>query len=130
MKLSEILEGRKNGDLTEAETSREAFLMDCVRAFIDNNYERNLTRDELADLARMDRYRFSKVFKAQTGKGLKCYVNSVRTGKTAELLRNRELTIAEVAFSVGYRSAAHFCRVFKRSRGLPPNEFREKNLPT
>ncbi len=127
-RLSELLEGKKNGDMPEGGGSREMFIMDCIAALIENNYTKDLTRDELAERARMDKHKFSKAFNGRFGQGLKSYVNSIRTRKAAEMLRNQELSVAEVAFSVGYGSVPHFCRVFKETYGLPPEEYRKRGL--
>ncbi len=128
--LSEILEGKKNRRQQDRAASRDVFTIDCIAAFIEMNYEAHLTRDKLAARARMDKYRFSKVFNDRFGQGLKPYLNAVRTRKAVELLQNRELDITQIAFSVGYGSVSHFCRVFKDSYGLSPAVYRERVLFT
>lgn len=127
-KLSEIFEGKKNGEEPESATGREVFIMDCIAAFIEENYTKKMTRDELAAKACMDRYKFSKMFNERFGQGMKSYLNTIRIKKAAELLQNQELGVAEVAFSVGYGSVPHFCRVFREAYGLSPKEHREKVL--
>jgi len=129
-KLSEILEGKKNRKQKDGTASRDVFIIDCIAAFIEENYRKHLTRDELAAKAHIDKYKFSRVFNERFGQDLKPYLNAVRTRKAAELLQNRELDIAEIAFSVGYGSVAHFCRVFKGAYGLSPTAYRETALFT
>jgi YesN/AraC family two-component response regulator len=128
-KLSEILEGKENKELSESVESREVFIMDSTAAFIEENYKEDLTRDELAQRARMERYRFSRAFNKHFGKNVKSYVNTVRVNKAAEILsKNTDLSITDVAISVGYSGIAHFEKVFKKVYGISPNEYR-KNQP-
>lgn len=129
-RLAELLEGKKNGDLPEGEGSREMFIMDCIAALIENNYTKDLTRDELAELARMDKYKFSKAFNGRFGQTLPSYINRVRVKKAAALLLgNTGLTITEVAHSVGYRNVDHFIRAFKSAFGAPPLQYRKNEKP-
>jgi AraC-like DNA-binding protein len=125
-KLSELLERKKNRDLPEGGGSREVFIMDCIAAIIDKNYERDLTRDELAKLACMDKYKFSKIFNGRFGQTLPSYINRVRVRRAAALLLgNTGLTITEAAHSVGYRNVNHFIRAFKSAFGAPPLQYRK-----
>ncbi len=124
-KLSEVLEGKKGGEFSENGAYGEAFAMESVVAFIEENYMKKLGRDELAEKACMNRYKFSRLFKEKFGKNIKSYLNGVRIRMAAELLNNPELSIAEVAFSVGYGSVPHFYRVFRERFGLSPREYRE-----
>lgn len=125
-RLSDLLEGKRNVDEPECIGSREMFIMDCIAAFIENNYTKDITRDELAKRACMDKYKFSKEFTKMFGRGVRSYLNAIRTREAAALLRNGKLNVAEVAFSVGYGSVPHFCRVFKETYGLPPVEYRKR----
>lgn len=128
-KLSEILEGKESKELSESVESREVFIMDSTAAFIEENYKEDFTRDELAQRAHMEKYRFSRAFNKHFGKNVKSYVNTVRINKAAEILgRNTDLSITDVAISVGYSGIAHFEKVFKQVYGISPNAYR-KNQP-
>jgi YesN/AraC family two-component response regulator len=124
-KLSEILEGKLSEANSESAESREVFIMDCVAAFIDDNYSEDLTRDKLAEKAHMERYKFSRVFNARFGKNVKSYLNSVRVNRAADLLsQSHDLSVADIAVSVGYSGITHFEKVFKEAYGMSPNEYR------
>ncbi len=124
-KLSEVLEGKRGGEFSENEEYGELFAMESVVAFIEENYMKKLGRDELAEKACMNRYKFSRLFKEKFGKNIKSYLNGVRIQRAAELLNNPDLSVTEVAFSVGYGSVPHFYRVFREAFGLSPREYRE-----
>ncbi len=104
--------------------SKREFILDEVRKYIEENYREDLTLDELSKMAGMDRFSFCKCFKEGFGKGFRSYLNEVRIGNAAELLRNEELSVAEVAFSVGYRGTARFSRAFKERYGVSPMAYR------
>lgn len=124
-KLSELLEGKMNEGSSENRERGEVFVMECIVAFIEENYMKKINRDKLAEKACMDRYKFSRLFKERFGQNIKSYLNNVRTQRAAELLNNQDLSIAEVAFSVGYGSVPHFYRVFRELYGISPGEYRE-----
>lgn len=124
-KVSRVLEeefpgGRKSG----SGRSRREFILDEIRKYIEENYREDLTLDELSKMAGMDRFSFSKCFKERFGKGFISYLNEVRIGNAAELLRNEDLSVAEVAFSVGYGGTARFSRAFKERYGVSARVYR------
>lgn len=126
-KLSEILEGKQNGKHPDSVESHEVFVMDWVAALINDSYKEDFTRDKLARKAHMERYRFSRIFNKHFGVSVKSYLNSVRVARASELLgKNPELSVAEIAVSVGYSGISYFERVFKESRGMSPSEYRKR----
>jgi two-component system response regulator YesN len=125
-KLSEILEGKESKELSESVESREVFIMEGIAAFIEENYKEDLTRDELAQRARMEKYRFSRAFNKHFGKNVKSYVNTVRVIRAAEILsKSADLSITDIAVSVGYSGVTHFEKVFKKVYGISPKAYRK-----
>lgn len=124
-KLSEILDGEAKGLFLEDIESREVFTIDCIAAFVEENFMKDLDRDQLAEKACMSRHRFSRMFNRRMGRSFPYYLNSVRIGKAAELLRNPDLSISEIANLVGYKSLTQFERVFREAYGVPPKEYRK-----
>jgi AraC-like DNA-binding protein len=54
-------------------------------------------------------------------------IDQVRFERGAELLRNTDAKIIDVAFATGYADPAHFARAFRRMAGVTPREFRENS---
>jgi two-component system response regulator YesN len=123
-KVSDILAGKKGEDPAGTCMKREEFLLDGVATFIDNNYSDDLTRDILAEKVCMNKYKFSKAFNERFGQSIKSYLNGIRVQKAADLLRNPDLSIGDIAFSVGFGSVEHFIRVFKEIYGISPRAYR------
>jgi YesN/AraC family two-component response regulator len=128
-KLSEILEGKESKELPESVESRDVFIMNSIAAFIEENYKEDLNRNELAQKAHMEKYRFSRAFNQHFGKSVKSYLNITRVRKAAEILsKSADLSITDIAVSVGYSGVAHFEKMFRKVYGISPNAYR-KNQP-
>lgn len=125
-KVSDILAGNKTDEPAETSIKKEEFLLDGVAAFIEDNYADDLRRNMLAEKVCMNKYKFSKIFNERFGQSIKSYLNRIRVKKAAELLRNRDLSIGDIAFSVGFESVEHFNRVFKEIYGISPRAYRTR----
>jgi AraC-like DNA-binding protein len=79
---------------------------------------------ELAQRVGMSRTAFAVRFKAKAGVGPLEHLTQWRVQKACEILREGRKTLDEVAWRVGYESAAAFSKAFKRSTGVSPGAFR------
>ena len=57
------------------------------------------------------------------------FIHYIRLQKALELLRETDLNIAEIAYETGFSSPAYFTRLFAKTYGLPPSEYRKKGSP-
>jgi transcriptional regulator GlxA family with amidase domain len=64
-------------------------------------------------------------FRQETGETIRQALNHLRVQRARELLRQRDLSIAEVAARCGFASASHFCRTFKRIEGNTARKYRK-----
>jgi YesN/AraC family two-component response regulator len=126
MRISEILGGKEfNMPIRDVE-EKDDFILDGIALHIKEHYMKDLTLDKLARMACMSRFRFCRSFKERFGQSFVSYINGIRANNAAELLKNTDLNIAEIAFHVGFKSAGHFCRVFKTVHKTSPSEFRKR----
>jgi LacI family transcriptional regulator len=65
-------------------------------------------------------YRFQKVL----GRSIGSLIRSQRTARISKLLIETNLTISQIANELGYTSAEHIARYFRREKGMSPSEFR------
>ena len=96
-----------------------------VKEFVTENCDRNLTLNEIAGVAGMSPSSFSRFFKTVTGKTLTAYILEIRLGVAARDLVNTVNTISEICYSSGFNNISNFNRLFKRSKGITPKEFRQ-----
>lgn len=86
------------------------------------------TVESLAETAAMSRSAFAERFTESFGRSPMNFVNHVRMQRAAQLLAVENLSIADIARTVGYSSRSHFSRAFKDHSGLPPKDFRSESF--
>jgi len=91
-------------------------------------YQKPRRISEYAKLCGMSPGRFSVVFKEATGKTPQRFIEDIRISKAREMLINTSLSMSCVAENVGFRDPLYFSRVFRRSVGMSPTEYRKNKL--
>lgn len=99
-----------------------------ARAFIDRNFNRELTLEEVSREVHVSPYYFSKLFKEQTGENFINYLTLRRVETAKQLLADGRLNIKNICTEVGYNDPNYFSRLFKRFEGVTPTEYREQML--
>ena len=74
----------------------------------------------------MDQAYLSREFKKSTGYSMMKFVTNKRIREARELLRSTDISISEVAITVGYNNITHFHTMFKKETGISPKEFRRQ----
>lgn len=95
-----------------------------VMEYIEHSAMRKVTLAELADIANLSAYHFSRVFKRQTGMTPYQAVTVKRMELSRRLLASGEKTIAEVAIECGFSTHAHFTTAFRKHMGMTPRRYR------
>jgi len=80
----------------------------------------------LATKAAMSRSSFASRLRELVGVPVRVYMTRLRMARAATMLETPDLSIAEIAYHVGYESVASFHRAFSREMGIAPGEFRTK----
>ncbi|MGM0601992.1 MAG: helix-turn-helix domain-containing protein [Bacillota bacterium] len=96
--------------------------------YMEDNYDRDLALEEVADEIGLSFYYFSHLFKEEVGENFITYLNRLRIRKAKELLRETNLNISEIAFKVGFNTPNYFTRVFKEFVNMPPSKYRTDNF--
>ncbi|MEM6657837.1 MAG: AraC family transcriptional regulator [Pseudomonadota bacterium] len=95
-----------------------------VLDYIHDNLGADLSLSAMADLAAMSATHFSKAFKKEIGVSPLQYVIAQRLELASVLLRNSHLSVAEIAWRVGYQDVSRFGQHFKRKFQMTPAAFR------
>ncbi len=96
-----------------------------VLDFVARHLDRPLSLDRLAAVAGMDLFRFARAFKQTTGSSPHRYVLEARIAQAKVLLRDRSISITEVALRTGFATPSHFSVTFRRITSLSPRAFRD-----
>lgn len=97
--------------------------------YLKDNYTARVSLEEVANVAGVSRYHFTRLFKKVMGISFTYYLNYLRVKKAEEALSCQDANISEVAFSVGFNSLRQFERAFKGSIGQTAAEYRKDKYP-
>lgn len=94
-----------------------------VKEYINEHLDHDLKLIELAALVQVSPYHFLRLFKQSMGLTPHQYILQRRIEKAKFLLQCSELSIAEIAFRVGFCDQSHLTQYFKRIVGITPKQF-------
>lgn len=96
-----------------------------VKEYIAENLNEKLTVNGLAKIINMSSSHFSRVFKQQTGFSPYDYILISRLNRAKYLLQMTDMTVAAVAYEIGFNSESNFIYFFTESEGISPGKFRK-----
>ncbi len=117
-------EAALSGEPSDARTSREC---DLVRRYIDNHFKENLSLDQLAQLAHLNKYYLAHAFRREFGVSPINYLISRRIEESRFLLRETDHTLSLIAQILGFSSLSYFSQCFRRVEGVSPLEYRRRH---
>lgn len=105
---------------------KEDPLLAKVNRYLQENYSREFSGEEMAEDLGVSRSHLSTYYKNKTGINLNESVQIFRMQKAVELLQDPDIRIGDVGVMVGIPSSNTFLRWFKKHTGMTPNEYRAK----
>jgi AraC family transcriptional regulator len=99
-----------------------------VLQFMDDHLAAKITLQDLAKVAGLSRMHFAAQFRAAVGMRPHQYLLKRRIERAEALLKQSEISLVEVALTVGFQTQAHFTTVFKRFAGDTPYQWRNAYL--
>jgi AraC-like DNA-binding protein len=94
---------------------------------MNEEYGKDCSLEDYAQMCCMSKYHFLRVFKDVTGSSPIEYRNSIRLAHARELLCDTDDTIEKISARVGYTSNTYFCNAFKLKFGISPSLYRKKH---
>jgi AraC-like DNA-binding protein len=97
-----------------------------TREHIERRLAHRISLPELAGIAGLSAGHFSRAFKQSVGMSPHRYLLKRRIAAAADLIRDTDRPLADVALNVGFCDQSHFTRVFARESGETPSAFRRR----
>jgi AraC family transcriptional regulator len=97
-----------------------------VRAarFIREHLHEDITIDDMAKIANLSPYYFTKIFKNKFGSSPHQYLLTVRLAHAEKLLCETALPLSGIVEQCGFASQSHFTNIFHKTKGITPRQFR------
>ncbi len=110
----------------DQQNSKRHFIIDKVLEYVNENYYQPLSVEETAQMFSLSPFYFSKLFKEHQNINFVDFITEVRIKKAIELFSDESLNIKEIAYKLGYQDPNYFSRVFKKTTGVSPKDYRNK----
>jgi AraC-like DNA-binding protein len=110
------------------ETIYDTARIDKIMSFLNKNYTRHISLEEIASFAAMNASAFCRYFKSKTGKSFKNYILDMRIGYACKLLLMEDMSISQLSNECGFETISHFNKTFKKNTGHVPSQYRKTML--
>jgi AraC-like DNA-binding protein len=98
--------------------------------YLERHYQEDLHLEQLEERLHLNKYYLSKLFKEVTGATIFHYLYNRRINQAKiHFLMDRELSVTEVSYKVGFKHPSHFTRMFKSMVGCTPDQYRRQHAP-
>lgn len=118
----------KRVSATEESKEQEERTIESITRYMQANLAKEMSLSVLADEFHLNAQYISQLFKNEIGVNFLVYLTSIRMEKAKKLLLSTSLSVAEVAEQSGYGDYRVFTKVFKKSEGITPSQYRRDFL--
>lgn len=98
-------------------------LIKPIESFIDTHIDEEITINRLCDEFNISRTRLYDIMHEYIDGGIAAFIRKKRLQHAKQLLKNNDMTIAEISDAVGFSDYNYFLRVFKKEFGISPKKF-------
>ena len=111
-------------EIGNSNTCKDTRMIEIMN-YIQENYI-DITLDDLAEKFFLSKPYISKYIKERSGVTFGELVKKIRMKKARALLKSSNMTVENIALSVGYQNVEHFNRLFKKAYNMTPIQFRNE----
>jgi AraC-like DNA-binding protein len=122
--LNSIRYLNKTNYLSSTYTETNNWIIESVQNYAMTYYNRDIKLIHLAKLYFINPQYLCRLFRKETGLTFTDFINSYRLEKAKTLLKTTDEDVLGIAYQVGYNNVTYFNRLFKKSLGLSPSQFR------
>ncbi|MBP3476730.1 MAG: AraC family transcriptional regulator [Lachnospiraceae bacterium] len=124
--IDSLVRSSTYAQLSRGNSLRDFYMKEAF-SFIEQNFQNDISVEDIAACCGLNRSYFGKIFHENTGKSPQEFLIAYRMTKATELLKLTGLSIADIGNAVGYPNQLHFSRAFKNVYGVSPRQWRYEN---
>lgn len=124
--IDSFVRSATSGQVNKGNSLRDFYIKEAF-SFIEQNFQNDISIEEIASFCGLNRSYFGKIFRENTGKSPQDFLISYRMTKATELLKLTGLSVGDIGNAVGYPNQLHFSRAFKNTYGISPRQWRNEN---
>lgn len=124
--LDYLTQSSRSTTLVQSSKMSDYYIKEALN-YIEQNFQNNITIEEIAAVCGINRSYFGKIFRNSIGRSPQEFLINYRMVKATELLKLTSLSVAEIGSAVGYENQLHFSRAFKTIYGVSPREWRNQH---
>ncbi len=111
-------------DRTETEKESLVTYVEKAMAYIETNYSYPVTVEDIAWYVGISRSHLFRSFQNYMNRSPKDYLTGYRIKQACHLLRETDLSVSAIAYSVGFENNLYFSKAFRKQKGVSPSEYR------
>ena len=116
--------GEAARNITTKKEEKLGNLVEDAKHYIMENYDRDISLDEVSGIVDVSPYYFTRLFKEETGETFLEFLTRIRMERAKELMKDPNISIKDICTQVGYSDPNYFSRIFKKAVGMTPTEYR------
>lgn len=124
--IDSLVRSSTSAQISKGNSLRDFYIKEAF-SFIEQNFQNDISVEDIAASCGLNRSYFGKIFHENMGKTPQEFLISYRMTKAAELLKLTGLSIADIGNAVGYPNQLHFSRAFKNVYNISPRQWRYEN---
>ena len=113
-------------NMTTGTSDHTHHLVKQALEYIEENVGKDISLNEISERLNISSYYFSKLFKEETNEGFVEYLTKRRVELAKEMMKDPSKSIKEIGSECGYSDPNYFSRIFKKSTGMTPTEYKER----
>lgn len=112
----------------EMKSNDEILMSKVMKTINDHLADPTLNVEMLAANVGMSRVHMHRKLKELTNQSARDFIRSIRLKQAANLLREKNLSVSEVAYATGFSNLSHFSNTFRDFYGISPSEYKEQQM--
>ncbi|TRX47325.1 AraC family transcriptional regulator [Fulvivirga sp. M361] len=114
-------------DLHKSSNPKEKDRMNKVIQHTMLNFKENISLTEIAEVANLSKSAFCRYFKNTVKKSYNEFLYDIRVEFAGKMLLESDLGITQICYESGFNNPSAFSQIFKRVKGISPNQYRKTN---